>query len=93
MASLKNVALALFAAVPGVLGVSLPVDYDPTPVQVKRQALAPAGPDCTNTPQTRGSWCPNFDINTDYDLVAPDTGKTVTVCFSQSRVVSTALTP
>lgn len=87
MLSLKSLSLALAASLPGALGASLPLSAELLP----RQAVAPSGPNCGNTATTRGSWCPSFDINTDYDLIAPSTGNSVTVRWPRLYHFSVAI--
>ena len=82
MLSLQPLGVAILAALPGVFGSALPTFPNVFGTENslgRRQNVAPAGPDCGNTPTTRGQWCPGWTINTDYDLMAPQTGMTITV--------------
>jgi hypothetical protein len=53
-----------------------PVQRDMLQVLEARQS----GPTC-NTPSNRACWTNGFDINTDYEVSTPNTGRTVAVSF------------
>jgi hypothetical protein len=87
--------LALLALLPvAAWAASLPVEQGE-----ESSILRPIGPrqsTCvgSNVAGGRDKWCSGFDINTDYDLSFPDSGKLVEVCLrnpSKTRLATNNL--
>lgn len=75
---MKLLSLALLACIlrfRGTLAQSLDIEYL-TADSLDSTRSTPDHTSCGNSAQNRAQWCDGFNIGTDYESIAPDTGRT-----------------